>query len=233
MKKIIIVLNLVITILILKQFSAYAAGSASPRTLAVLYFENNSLYDREKLDPLRKGLADMFITELSKVSAFKVVERAQLQQILEEMKLGQSGMLDARTAVQVGKLLGAQHLVFGSFMQLNKKQIRIDIRIVDVETGLTIKAEQESGKPKDLYKLVAKLVAKLLKNLDVRVSRAEAMRLSAVENTSFDAALYYARGLEYEDAGKPQKAIEMYKKALKKSPGYESARRRLVALGAM
>lgn len=42
-------------------------GIPSPRTLAVLYFTNNSIADRENLESLSKGLADMFITELSKV----------------------------------------------------------------------------------------------------------------------------------------------------------------------
>ena len=92
--------------------------AASQKTLAVLYFENNSLAKRDEMEPLRKGLADMFITEFSKIDQFKVVERSRLEQLIQEMQLGQSGMLDSRTAQQVGKLLGAQNLVFGSYMNM-------------------------------------------------------------------------------------------------------------------
>ena len=108
--------------------------------------------------------------------------------------------------------------------------MRIDVRIVEVETGLTIKAEEATGRAKDLYKLVSKLVVKIIKNLDVRVSKADVLRLSQVENKSFDAALYYAKGLEYEDAGDVANAKKMYSKALKKNKNFNKAKQRLQAL---
>lgn len=200
------------------------------RTIAVLYFENNSLAKKQEMEPLRKGLADMLITELSKIEQLQVIERAQLQQIMEEMALGQSGMVDQSSAQQVGKLLGAQTLLLGSFMNMLDGKMRIDVRIVQVETGLTLKAEEETGKPKELYEIVKKLVAKIAKDLDIKLTAADAKRLSQVENKSFDAALYYAKGLEYEDAGDFANAKTMYQKALKVNKKFEKAKERLVAL---
>ena len=97
-----------------------AAAQEDIKTIAFLYFENNSLVDREELEPLSKGLADMFITEFSKLNNLKVVERARLEKLLQEMAIGQSGILEESSAQQVGKMLGAQYLVFGSFMNLYK-----------------------------------------------------------------------------------------------------------------
>ncbi len=37
--------------------------AATPKTIAVLYFENNSVVDKDKLDPLKKGLADVLKRE--------------------------------------------------------------------------------------------------------------------------------------------------------------------------
>ncbi len=204
---------------------------AGKRTLAVLYFENNSLAKKAEMEPLRKGLADMFITEFAKIEQFQVVERSQLQQIFEEMKLGQSGMLDGNSAQKVGKLLGAQNLLLGSFMNMFDGKLRIDIRIVEVETGLTLKAEEETGSPKELYKLITQLVGKTLKDLDIKISKADVQRLSQVENTSFDAALYYAKGLEYEDANDLSNAKKMYQMALKKNEKFAKAQERLQTLG--
>ena len=204
---------------------------AGKRTLAVLYFENNSLAKKAEMEPLRIGLADMFITEFAKIEQFQVVERSQLQQIFEEMKLGQSGMLDGNSAQQVGKLLGAQNLLLGSFMNMFDGKLRIDIRIVEVETGLTLKAEEETGSPKELYKLITQLVGKTLKDLDIKISKADVQRLSQVENTSFDAALYYAKGLEYEDANDLSNAKKMYQMALKKNEKFAKAQERLQTLG--
>ena len=200
------------------------------KTIAFLYFENNSLVDREELGPLSKGLADMFITEFSKLNNLKVVERAQLEQLLQEMAMGQSGLLEESSAHQVGKMLGAQYLVFGSFMNLYKDQLRIDVRIVNVETGLTIRAEEETGNTKELFKLVTRLAAKIIKNLHIRISKSEAAKLIQIENKSFDATLLYSKGLEYEDNKDYSNAKKMYQKALKASPNFESAKKRLELL---
>jgi len=204
-----------------------AAPADETRTLAVLYFDNNSLTKQKEMDPLRKGLADQLITELGKISQLKVVERNQLQKLLEEMQLAQAGMIDSGTAQEVGKMLGAQHLLFGSFMLMLDNTMRIDVRIVVVESALTLKAEEVSGKPRDLYKLVTSLTAKIAKDLNLKLSRADAMKLAAVDNTSFDAALYYAKGLEYEDAKDFANAARMYEAALKKNSKFERARERL------
>lgn len=211
-------------------FLAQPGFPQSKRTLAVLYFDNNSLTKKDEMDPLRKGLADMLITELNKIDQFQVVERSRLQQMLEEMKLGQSGLLDSQSAVQVGKMLGAQNLLLGSFMHLLDGQMRIDVRIVNVETGVTVKAEEVTGKPRDLYKMVQNLVIKISDNLAVKLSKTETKRLEQVQNKSLTAALYYAKGLEYEDAGDPRHAVEMYKKALQENAGFGKAQERLNAL---
>ncbi len=197
------------------------------RTIAILDFENNSLAKKQEMAPLTAGLADMLITEFSKLSQFKVVERRQLKQMLEEIKLGQSGMVDQAGAQQAGRMLGARNLVLGSFMHMFDGKIRIDVRIVEVETGLTIKAEEVTGKPKALHKLITKLVVKIAQNLDVKLTKADTKELARVENTSFDAALYYAKGLDFEDAGEPEKAKTMFKKALKLNPKFTKAREKL------
>ncbi|HPG39883.1 MAG TPA: CsgG/HfaB family protein [bacterium] len=221
-----------VTILFLGSIllSGAAAQTEGKRTIAILYFENNSLAQKTEMDPLCKGLTDMLITEFSKISQFQVVERSQLQKLVEEISLGQSGMVDAGTAQQVGNLLGARNLLLGSFMNMFDGQIRIDVRIVEVETGITIKAEEETGKPKDLYKLISKLVAKVIADLDVKISKADAQKLGQVENTSFNAAMYYARGLEYEDAGDLVNAKKMYASALKENKEFTKARLKLEEL---
>lgn len=200
------------------------------RTIAFLYFENNSIVDHDKLQPLSKGLADLFITEFASLKSFDVVERAKLESLLQEMALGQSGLVEESSASEVGKMLGAQYLVFGSFMNLYKNQFRIDVRIVNVETGLTLKAEEETGKLKDLSKLIARLSAKIIRNLNVKISKDEALGLVSPENESFEATLLYSRGLEYEDQQDYQNARKMYEQALKMNRNFSMAQKRLDAL---
>jgi TolB-like protein len=200
------------------------------RTLAVLDFENNSLKDKTEMDPLCRGLSDMFITELSKVQKFQIVERANLQKILDEMKLGQSGMIESTAAQEVGKMLGAQNLILGSFMMMLDGKLRIDARLVEVESGKTLMAEEETGSPSDLSRMVNNLVGKNIRSMNVKLSGAENQALRESDNKSFEAALLFARGLDYEEKGNMAEARRCYLQALKLSPKFRRARARLQAL---
>ncbi len=219
----------ILALLVLSVLGMNALADES-RTIAVLYFDNNSLAKKTDMEPLRKGLADMLITELGKISQLQVVERNQLQQILEEMKLAQSGLITGKTGQEIGKMLGAQNLLFGSYMLMLDNKLRIDVRMVQVETGVTVKAEEVTGAPKDLYKLLAGLVVKIARDLNVQLSKADAAQLAKPENTSFDAALFYARGLEYEDSHDYKNAAKMYESAIKQNEKYNKAKERLAAV---
>jgi TolB-like protein len=222
--------SLVVIFLLLLNFCLLAQETATKRTVAVLYFDNNSLMKKDEMEPLSKGLADMLITELSKIEQFQVVERANLQQILEEMKLGQSGAIEGSKAQEVGKMLGAENLILGSYMLMLDGKLRIDARLVEVETGKTLKAEEETGSPKDLSQMVNNLVRRHANNMNVKLSSDQNQALRQSENKSFDAALLYAKGLEYEDAKDYLNARKMYMQALKLNPKFIRARSRLQAL---
>jgi len=105
------------------------AGEMSKTRIAVLYFENNS--SRGELAPLAKGLCDMMIADLTEDPRLSVVERTRLEEVMKEIKLNNSKSFDPDTAAKIGKLLGAEYLVFGSFFEMGTK-FRIDARMVNV-----------------------------------------------------------------------------------------------------
>jgi hypothetical protein len=49
-----------------------------------------------------------------RTNVFTVIERTHMDQILEEMKLAQTGLIDENQAVQVGKMLGADAIITGT-----------------------------------------------------------------------------------------------------------------------
>ncbi len=204
--------------------------SLTASTLAVLDFENNSLFDAEQYDNLSKGLAEMMITELSKVNSIQLVERRDLKSVLDEIKLAQSGVLDESKTAQVGKLLGAQNLVFGGFMVTMNNQIRIDCRIVEVETGLTKQAAEITGKTKKLFPLIQELSVKVLNNLEIKLSKEEKKALKKSNNIKMDAILLFSEGLDYEDQNDFKNARKCYEKALKIEPKFERAKLRIIDL---
>jgi hypothetical protein len=62
-----------------------------------------------------------------------------LNRVLEELHLGSSALADEQTRLKLGKLVGARLMVFGGY-QVFGGQMRIDLRLVEVETGKVLKA---------------------------------------------------------------------------------------------
>jgi len=220
-------------------FANVMAQDSGQRTIAVLDFDNNSIADKEQLEPLSKGLADMLSTEISQIESFKIVERKKLKDLLSEISLGQSGAIDGATAQQVGRLLGAQTLLLGGFVNMFGGKMRMDVRIVEVETGLTLKAEEETGKVDDLFDMVKKLTQKISKYFNVQLSKADKQRLQQHKGgDNLEANLYFSKGIEFEDAGRAAqkagdnvearehytRALEMFQQAVKKSKEFKGAK---------
>ncbi len=206
--------------------SLVCAQSAMP-TLAVLDFENNSFYKSEEVQSLAKGLAEIMITEISNAGSISVVERQRLRHFVDELKLSQTGMTSEEGSLKVGKLSGAQYLVFGSYMVMSDDKIRMDVRIVAVETGLTVKAAEVTGRTKDVLSLVHKLSNTVLRDLNIRLAEKNEKAFGKI---SLEALKIFSKGIEFEDRREPVKAVACYRKALALDPGFEQAKERMEKL---
>ncbi|MDT8297675.1 MAG: FlgO family outer membrane protein [Spirochaetaceae bacterium] len=89
----------------------------------------------------RKSVLGSFVEEelytnlvRSKPADITIIERSQINQIMQEWDLGSSGIVNNDTAVQIGQLVGANAVVLGSITKIGETA-RINIRIVDVETA--------------------------------------------------------------------------------------------------
>lgn len=127
--------------------------------IAILPFNNNS--PDKSLDSTGVALADLISAQLASKKGFKLVERQRIEDILKEMKLGQTGMIDQNTAIQVGKMLGANVMGFGSFSTLGKK-VLLTMRLVKVETGEIVGGVSERSDDISNLDLLAENAAKKL-----------------------------------------------------------------------
>lgn len=109
--------------------------------IAVLPFQNNG---DSTNNYLQRGIADMFTTAFSQQDGFTVIERSRVADLLKEMELSLTGVVDEKNAVELGTLSGANQVVLGSFITLGS-EIRIDARLVDVAKGEVIKGTAQSG----------------------------------------------------------------------------------------
>src|SRR5262249_34994071 len=146
-----------------------------------------------------KGLADMMITDLSSAPGLAVVEREKLEALLAEIKLERGHYFDPNTAQKLGRGVGAELAVTGSFVAMSPS-LRLDVRVIRIDSGKVLKAAQVTGDKEHFFDLYKKLVAELLDGLQAAVSGADAGRVKAaadgnrVENIA--AAVDYSKGLE-------------------------------------
>jgi curli biogenesis system outer membrane secretion channel CsgG len=107
----VVILGLFLAVVAAAWTPAAAAGN-KPR-IAVLQFQNkadNQWWWHGGADAAQ----DVFVTELVKSGKFTVIEREQINAIMQEKGLTQSGDVSASTAMQIGKLLGVQYMVAGA-----------------------------------------------------------------------------------------------------------------------
>lgn len=138
--------------------AAAPAVAGDDRRIAVLYFENAG---NPELEMLKLGLSEMLITDLTGKKGVEVVERGRINEILGEMDLQKTDKVDQTTAVAVGKLLGVERIVIGSYFEL-MGQFQLMGRVVEVETGVIVGASQHNGAVADFMTLEDQLAAGLL-----------------------------------------------------------------------
>lgn len=191
------------------------------KRLAIIYFDNSG--GEPSMDKLKKGLADMLITDLSNVNMLSIVERDKLEAVLKEQKLSNSKEFDPNTAAKIGKLLGAQVILTGGYFEM-MGSLRIDARFIDVETGKILKSDGVDGQISSFFKIQKQLSWKIIRNMDIKISDKEKKELVAIENTkalSIEDLNEYSKALDFYDQGKKSEAKKIAEKLKKKYPNFE------------
>jgi TolB-like protein len=107
--------------------------------------EIQPLNDEAENARLGKVFTEILTTSFVSSEAFKIIEREQLNKVLSEIELTQSGIIDTSSAKMLGTMVGADAIVVGSITKLGD-DLRLDIRIVDVDSGFILTAEKIEGK---------------------------------------------------------------------------------------
>lgn len=89
---------------------------------------------------LARTASELLRTELFKTGYFSIMERSQMEKLMEEQKFHLSGATADEDIVKIGQLLVVQYFVVGSINRLGAVYI-INIRFVDVEKGKLVAAD--------------------------------------------------------------------------------------------
>jgi TolB-like protein len=104
-----------------------------PLVVAVLPFDAND----EEAQEIAGQVSDLLTAYLSAEPGVMLVERAELDKILSEIELGMSGTVDSASAAHVGRLTGAQLLITGRSIPV-QRDVVVVAKIIGVETGRVI-----------------------------------------------------------------------------------------------
>jgi TolB-like protein len=211
--------------------AALAAQDSRPG-VAVLPFENGGSYgqDREDFEALEVGLQQMLMTEFGVNAQLRVVERGRLRALMEEQDLGASGRVDQNTAARLGRLVGARYMILGGFVDFYG-DLRIDARVVNVETGEIVKTERVRDRREKLYDSVVELAQRLAQGLDLPPLPRQAMEERRNREVPAEAVRLYVKGLLYQDRGDRERAAELFQQAVAQYPEYTEASEALRQIG--
>jgi len=240
-------------VLSLPLLASVASAQDTRPTIAVLDFDNNSI-GRNASDyaAIGKGIADLLIGDLAAGANIRVVERDRIQALLDEQKLTRDGHIDQETAVRLGKLLGARHMITGGFMSTGSQMV-LTARTIDVETREISNPQRVQQSDDDVLGLIGKLSTRLTSSLKLppierrtgdaghhghhgaaqagapapaAQPRPAAAPASSAKPARLDlrTALLYSKALEAQDAGDRARAVELYDQVLDKFPDLEQAR---------
>ena len=149
------------------QEAAPAPTAPARRRVAVLDFDYATVHSfvagimGSDVD-IGKGVATMLVSELVQNGTYTVMERAQVDRILNEQNFQQGGRADASSAAKLGRLLGVDAIIIGSITQFeredksvalglrreSKATVAIDARIVQIGTGEILAVAQGRGQAK-------------------------------------------------------------------------------------
>jgi TolB-like protein len=139
--------------------SSPALADFKKTKIAVLDFQ---LQGGKRDEDMGKIVSEWIITALVKEGRFDVVERRYLEKVLEQQKLGVSGLVDENSASKLGKVLGAKIVITGSVMQF-QNIMEVNARIIEVESSSIVAAENvKSTSAAKLEELVVQMADKII-----------------------------------------------------------------------
>ena len=144
-------------------------------TVAVLNFQSNT-GDAATDAMLSEGTAETIITDLSNIKEIEVIERSKLVKLNQEISYGMTGMVDEKTAQRAGRQIGAQYIIIGSWQKFGN-QVRVNARLVEVETASIIASIKETGYKGSIFEIQDNIVTQILEKLDITLTSADRYKI--------------------------------------------------------
>jgi TolB-like protein len=133
-------------------------------SIAVIHFK--TLNKEAQEIALGELVSETFTSALVNSQNFKIIEREQLDKVVKEIEMNQTGFIETTDAVEIGKMLHADAIITGS-VALLAGQIQLNARIIEIESAYVISADSMTTTYtlKNINTIAHEIVGKLARRL--------------------------------------------------------------------
>ena len=195
------------------------------KSVAVLPFQN--LSDDPANAYFADGIQEEVLTRLTKIGDLKVISRTSTQ----------GYQSDPNNLAEIAKQLGVANILEGS-VQKAGDQVRVNVHLVNVQTGSQLWAETYDRKLSDIFSVETEIAKGIAESLQAKLTGREEQALAAKPTNNPQAYDAYLRGLAFEARSNYAsdalfKAIEFYDLAVRLDPNFALAWARLSGVHAL
>lgn len=169
-----------------------------------------------------KGISSLVASELRGTSGIRILERENLNQIIKEQKLSLSGLLDDSKQVEIGKLLSADYIIYGSIVDM-VANLLFSVRMADVTTGEIVWEESLSEKLENYDYIGAYFAKSIIDELNLAAKSKTVDKVEKKTVKDEKAIVVLSEGIDAYDKGNEEKAKTALEEVRNLDPENEAA----------
>jgi non-specific serine/threonine protein kinase len=190
--------------------STPSAGAATHKTVAVLYFDNQSGAKEDEY--FRDGITEDIVTELSKINQLQIFPRSEMLAFRDK----------SVTALQVGQKLGASYVLEGSIRRAGSR-LRVTTQLIETLSRRSVWAERYDREMDDVFAIQEEIARSIAQALRITLSPQEEKIIARKPTESTQAYDFYLRGRSYTRRENLDYALQMFDQAIQLDPNFALA----------
>jgi serine/threonine protein kinase/Flp pilus assembly protein TadD len=186
------------------------AAAAGHKSVAVLYFENQSGAKEDEY--FRDGITEDIVTELSKIAQLQIFPRSEMLSFRDKPV----------TALQVGQQLGAAYVLEGSIRRAGNR-VRITVQLVEASTRHSVWAERYDRQLEDVFAIQEEIARSIAQALRITLTPQEEKTIARKPTENPLAYDFYLRGRSYTRRENLDYGLQMFEQAIQLDPNFALA----------
>ena len=145
-----------------------------------------------------KGISRLIAGELRKSDKIQIIEREQLNKIIEEQKFSISGLADTNNQIELGKLASAEFIVVGEIIDMAGK-VMVSVRMVNTSTGKVVWQDNLIEKLDSYDYIGAYFALSLLDHFKIQADSSTIVKMEEKKNKSVENVVLLSKAIDAFD----------------------------------